>query len=72
MTTESALYDKVRQAWEPVPAPPVQDMKYMEWGWGAAAARAFTGVATWNVTLARGSYTYRSDVARSKHRLHVG
>jgi hypothetical protein len=34
--------------------------------------RTFTGVATWTVTLARGSYTYRSDVARSKHRLRVG
>ena len=34
--------------------------------------RAFTGVATWSVTLGRGSYTYRSDLARSKHRLRVG
>jgi hypothetical protein len=33
---------------------------------------AFMGVATWNVKLVRGSYTYRSDLARSKHRLRVG
>ena len=34
--------------------------------------RAFMGVATWRVKLVRGSYTYRSDLARSKHRLRVG
>jgi hypothetical protein len=28
--------------------------------------------ATWNVMLVRGSYTYRSDLARSKRRLRVG
>jgi plastocyanin len=32
--------------------------------------RAFTGVATWKVKLARGSYAYGSD--RSKRRLRVG
>jgi len=30
------------------------------------------GVVTWNVELVRGSYTYRSDLPRSKRRLRVG
>jgi plastocyanin len=41
-------------------------------GLSRRTGRAFTGAVTWNVRLARGSYTYRSDVARSKHRLRVG
>jgi hypothetical protein len=28
--------------------------------------------ATWDVELVRGSYTYRSGLARSKHRLRLG
>jgi hypothetical protein len=41
-------------------------------GLSRRTGRAFRGVATWSVTLVRGSYTYRSDVARSKRRLRVG
>jgi hypothetical protein len=41
-------------------------------GLNRRTGRAFMGVATWNVKLVRGSYTYRSDVTRSKRRLRVG
>jgi hypothetical protein len=41
-------------------------------GLSRRTGRAFTGVAMWSVKLVRGSYTYRSDVARSKRRLRVG
>jgi hypothetical protein len=41
-------------------------------GLSRRTGRGFRGVATWNVTLVRGSYTYRSDVAHSNHRLRVG
>lgn len=51
MTTERTLYDAVRAAWASVPAPSEEDMKLMEWGWGEAAARAFTGVAPVEVDL---------------------
>lgn len=51
MTTESELFDAVRDAWASVPAPPADDMKYMEWGWGEEAARAFTGVAPVDVDI---------------------
>jgi hypothetical protein len=33
---------------------------------------AFMGVATWKVSLARGTYLYGSDRARAKRRLRVG
>ncbi len=51
MTTESTLYEAVRDAWAAVPAPPVEDLQYMEWGWGEEAARAFTGVAPVDVDI---------------------
>jgi hypothetical protein len=41
-------------------------------GVNRSSGRAFTGVATWNVKLARGTYAYESDRARSKRRLRVG
>jgi plastocyanin len=41
-------------------------------GLSRRTGRGFRGVATWNVRLVRGSYTYRSDLARSKRRLRVG
>jgi hypothetical protein len=43
------LYDAVRDAWASVPAPPVEDMKYVAWGWGERAAREFIGVAPMDV-----------------------
>ncbi len=43
------LSDAVLDAWAPIPAPPVEDLKYMAWGWGEAAAREFTGVAPMDV-----------------------
>lgn len=48
------------------------DFRLAGHGLSRRTGRAFTGVATWNVKLVLGSYTYRSDVARSKHRLRVG
>jgi hypothetical protein len=48
------------------------DFRLVGHGLNRRTGRAFMGVATWNVTLVRGSYTYRSDLARSKHRLRVG
>ncbi len=43
------LSDAVRDAWAAIPAPPVEDLKYMAWGWGEDAAREFTGVAPMDV-----------------------
>ena len=51
MTTATSLIDAVRAAWGAVPAPPAQDLQYMEWGWGAEAARTFVGVAPVQVDL---------------------
>jgi hypothetical protein len=48
------------------------DFRLVGHGLSRRTGRAFTGAVTWNVRLVRGSYTYRSDVARSKHRLRVG
>jgi hypothetical protein len=45
------LSDAVRDAWAPIPAPPVEDLKYMAWGWGEDAAREFTGVAPMDVDM---------------------
>jgi hypothetical protein len=49
--TTSELYETVREAWAPIAAPPEEDMKFMEWGWGENAARAFTGVAPVDVEI---------------------
>jgi hypothetical protein len=48
------------------------DFRLAGHGLSRRTGRAFTGVATWNLKLVRGSYTYRSDLARSKRRLRVG
>ena len=40
MTTIQTLSDAIRDAWASVPAPPVEDMKYVPWGWGERAARS--------------------------------
>ena len=49
MTTIQTLSDAIRDAWASVPAPPAEDMKYVAWGWGEAAAREFIGVAPMDV-----------------------
>lgn len=49
--TASELERRVRAAWAGIAAPPAEDMKMMEWGWGEAAARAFTGVAPLEVDV---------------------
>jgi hypothetical protein len=57
MMTIRTLSDAVRDAWASIPAPPAEDMKYMDWGWGEEAARAFTGVAPMDVDItSRGFY----------------
>jgi len=45
------LSDAIRDAWASIPAPPVEDLKYMAWGWGEDAAREFTGVAPMDVDM---------------------
>jgi hypothetical protein len=47
----TVLCDAVREAWSSIPAPPPEDLAYMEWGWGEPAARAFTGVAPMDVDI---------------------
>jgi hypothetical protein len=49
MMTIRTLSDAVRDAWASIPAPPAEDLKYMAWGWGEDAARAFIGVAPMDV-----------------------
>jgi hypothetical protein len=57
MATGDSLYDTVRDAWASIPPPSEEDMKFMEWGWGEAAAQAFIGVAPVNVDIrSRGFY----------------
>jgi hypothetical protein len=51
MTTANELYTAVRDAWAPIPAPPAEDLKYMAWGWGEEAARAFSGIAPVDVDI---------------------
>jgi hypothetical protein len=51
------LAEEVREAWSTVPAPPAEDLEYMEWGWGEEAARAFVGVRPVDVDIeSRGFY----------------
>jgi hypothetical protein len=47
----SEMIEIVRGAWSTVPAPPEDDMKFMEWGWGEDTALAFTGVAPMDVNI---------------------
>ena len=49
--TPNQLHDLVFQAWAPMKAAAADDMKIMEWGWGEAAAQAFTGVAPVDVDI---------------------
>lgn len=51
MTAARELYDAVREAWAAIPAPPVEDLTYMAWGWGEEAARTFVGVAPADVDI---------------------
>lgn len=51
MTTANELYAAVRDAWASIPAPPAEDLKYMAWGWGEEAARAFVGIAPVDVDI---------------------
>jgi hypothetical protein len=51
VTTTTTLYDAVRDAWASVSPPPEEDLKYMAWGWGEEAWRAFVGVAPVDVDI---------------------
>jgi|tagenome__1003787_1003787.scaffolds.fasta_scaffold20844416_2 hypothetical protein len=51
MTSPAELFEAVREAWDVVPAPPAEDLQYMEWGWGEEAARAFVGVRPVDVDI---------------------
>jgi len=51
VTTPRELSKKVKRVWSEIDAPPAEDMKYMEWGWGKAAAEAFTGVKPVDVDI---------------------
>lgn len=49
--TANELERRVRAAWTGIAAPPAEDMKHMEWGWGEEAARALVGVAPIEVKI---------------------
>jgi hypothetical protein len=51
VTTAGGLHEAVRDAWAVVPAPPAEDLRYVEWGWGEEAARALVGVPPTEVDL---------------------
>jgi hypothetical protein len=51
MTAPRELLDKVKRVWSGIDAPAAEDMKHMEWGWGKAAAEAFTGVKPADVDI---------------------
>ena len=51
MSTAMTLYDAVRKAWAPIPAPPAEDLKFMAWGWGEEAWHAFVNVAPMDVDI---------------------
>jgi hypothetical protein len=56
MTTASALYDAVHDAWASIPAPPAEDLRFVAWGWGEEAARTFVGVAPVNVDISSSGF----------------
>lgn len=45
------LIEAVREAWSGVPAPPAEDLQYVDWGWGEAAERALVGVTPMDVDI---------------------
>jgi sugar/nucleoside kinase (ribokinase family) len=68
MTTIPTLSDAVRDAWASIPAPPVEDLKYMAWGWGEDAAREFTGVAPMDVDITSGGFDAATPLLDLPHR----
>ncbi|MFC7737914.1 hypothetical protein ACFQX4_19240 [Roseomonas sp. GCM10028921] len=46
----------VRAAWSGIPAPPAEDLQYVAWGWGEAAAEALVGVAPVDVDVASAGF----------------
>ena len=51
MTPEDVLKAAIREAWASIPPPPLEDLKYMAWGWGEEAYRTFAGVAPMDVDI---------------------
>lgn len=51
MSTAFTLYETVKEAWASIPPPPVEDLKYMAWGWGEEAAHTFVGIAPADVDI---------------------
>jgi hypothetical protein len=51
MITIEAMAAAIRDAWADIPAPPTEDLKYMAWGWGEDAYRAFAGVKPVDVDI---------------------
>jgi len=51
MISTSKLLEEVRDGWSAIPAPPAEDMEYMDYGWGEEAARAFIGVEPVDVDI---------------------
>jgi hypothetical protein len=45
------MTETVRAAWSRIPAPPATDLRYMAWGCGEDAARAFIGIAPVDVDI---------------------
>lgn len=66
--TARELEEIVRQAWLGVPAPPEEDMRMMEWGWGEAAAKAFTGVAPVDVDTRSPGFHAATPLLELPHR----
>jgi hypothetical protein len=51
VNTPLELSTKLKRVWSLIEAPPADDMKYMEWGWGKEAAEAFSGVKPIDVDI---------------------
>jgi hypothetical protein len=56
MINTDAMTTAVRTAWSHIPPPPVEDLKYMAWGWGEEAWRAFVGVAPVEVDISSSGF----------------
>jgi len=41
----------VRDSWAHIPPPPVEDLRYVAWGWGAESEQAFAGIAPVDVDI---------------------
>lgn len=51
MINTDTMITAVGTAWSHIPPPPAEDLKYMTWGWGEEAWRAFVGIAPVEVNI---------------------